>query len=359
MLLSRFPHQLSGGQQARVGIARALVVKPDLLILDEPTSALDVSIQALVLNQLDLLQRKLGLTYILVSHDLNVIRLMCDHVLVMRFGEVVEPATSRRSFDAPAHPYTRELIEAVPHLPAHICGERSVSMADGREAARAASGWWRPGASASMSAAPLPISSLPTTPARCSRSRRRPIHRTRRRVSWLRSRWRRTGSGCRSRTLLARLPGVRARLDDCHQHHPGTQGRHRRSADDGRVSATRSKSGAAFGRTPGTIARRFRPCWCRAICGFRFRSGSTRTAASYARWIRTACCARSDAFRARRGDVDRDLLSQQLSQRRARARLRGADPRAPGPRCGCRSRPISRRSSASTNEPPRRCSMPT
>jgi peptide/nickel transport system ATP-binding protein len=120
MLLSRFPHQLSGGQQARVGIARALVVKPDLLILDEPTSALDVSIQALVLNQLDLLQRELNLTYILVSHDLNVIRLMCDSVLVLRFGRVVESGDVETIFQSPSHPYTKELINAVPHLPAQI-----------------------------------------------------------------------------------------------------------------------------------------------------------------------------------------------------------------------------------------------
>jgi peptide/nickel transport system ATP-binding protein len=120
MLLGRFPHQLSGGQQARVGIARALVVKPDLLILDEPTSALDVSIQALVLNQLDLLRRQLGLTYILVSHDLNVIRLMCDSVLVMRSGQVIEACDVETIFRSPSHPYTRELIDAVPHLPAQV-----------------------------------------------------------------------------------------------------------------------------------------------------------------------------------------------------------------------------------------------
>jgi peptide/nickel transport system ATP-binding protein len=116
-LLSRYPHQLSGGQQARVGIARALVVRPDLLILDEPTSALDVSIQALFLNQLDLLHRQLGLSFILVSHDLNVVRLMCDDVLVMRSGRVVEAGNVEAIFRSPAHPYTRELIEAVPHLP--------------------------------------------------------------------------------------------------------------------------------------------------------------------------------------------------------------------------------------------------
>jgi peptide/nickel transport system ATP-binding protein len=120
LLLSRFPHQLSGGQQARVGIARALVVKPDLLILDEPTSALDVSVQALVLNQLDLLRRELGLTYILVSHDLNVIRLMCDNVLVMRSGQVIESSDVETIFRSPTHAYTKELIDAVPHLPAQV-----------------------------------------------------------------------------------------------------------------------------------------------------------------------------------------------------------------------------------------------
>ena len=120
LLLSRFPHQLSGGQQARVGIARALVVRPDLLILDEPTSALDVSIQALVLNQLDLLRRELGLTTILVSHDLNVIRLMCDHVLVMRSGQVIEASDVETIFRSPSHAYTRALIDAVPPLPAQV-----------------------------------------------------------------------------------------------------------------------------------------------------------------------------------------------------------------------------------------------
>ncbi|NRP75634.1 putative ABC transporter ATP-binding protein [Ensifer psoraleae] len=115
-LLSRFPHQLSGGQQARVGIARALVVRPKLLILDEPTSALDVSVQAVVLNQLDALRRALNLTVIFVSHDLNVVRLMCDRVLVMRHGSVVESGTTENVFTSPSHAYTRELLAAIPHL---------------------------------------------------------------------------------------------------------------------------------------------------------------------------------------------------------------------------------------------------
>jgi peptide/nickel transport system ATP-binding protein len=115
-LLERFPHQLSGGQKARVGIARAIACRPRLLVLDEPTAALDVSVQAVILQLLDSLRREDGMALLFVSHDLNVVRMMCDRTVVLQNGAIVEQGESLSLFQAPKAAYTRQLLEAVLHL---------------------------------------------------------------------------------------------------------------------------------------------------------------------------------------------------------------------------------------------------
>lgn len=112
---SRYPHEFSGGQRQRIGIARAMVMNPELIIADEPVSALDVSIQAQVINLLNNLKETLGLTILFIAHDLSVVKYFCDRIGVMYFGQMVELTTSDELFKHPLHPYTKSLLSAIPH----------------------------------------------------------------------------------------------------------------------------------------------------------------------------------------------------------------------------------------------------
>lgn len=113
-VLKRYPHEFSGGQRQRIGIARALTLNPEFIVADEPVSALDISIQAQIINLMQQLKKELGLTYLFISHDLSVIRYVCDRVAVMYLGEIAEIGLTEEIYSNPKHPYTQALLNSVP-----------------------------------------------------------------------------------------------------------------------------------------------------------------------------------------------------------------------------------------------------
>jgi len=127
-ILRRYPHELSGGQLRRIGLARVLLLSPKLVIFDEPTSGLDLSVQATVLRFFRDMRARLGLTYLLISHDLAMVRLMCDRIAIMYLGRIVEIGPTAALFAAPRHPYTRALLAAAPKL-TRVAGSREPAVA--------------------------------------------------------------------------------------------------------------------------------------------------------------------------------------------------------------------------------------
>ena len=131
--MERYPHQLSGGQRQRAAIARAIILRPSLVLADEPTSSLDVSVQAQILNLFKQMRQELGLTYMFVSHNLGVIRYISDRVAVMHLGRIVETGSSAQIFSCPQHSYTRALLDAVPDPdPARVRARRIGAQAVAR-----------------------------------------------------------------------------------------------------------------------------------------------------------------------------------------------------------------------------------
>tara|TARA_R110001599_G_scaffold31518_1_gene104848 strand:- start:142 stop:858 length:717 start_codon:yes stop_codon:yes gene_type:complete len=138
--LRRYPHEFSGGQQRRIGLARTLILRPSIVILDEPTSGLDLSVQANVLKLFLDMKERFGLTYIFISHDLSVVRRMCDRIMVMYLGRVVEEAATKDIFERPVHPYTQALLGAAPRLDPDAVLKQQVLQGDPPSAASIPSG---------------------------------------------------------------------------------------------------------------------------------------------------------------------------------------------------------------------------